>query len=104
MSKRKHLMRHAKARATQRLDINLHQNLHEQIVKDIKEGKLKHLVKQSSTRKIYEYNDEYNIVYDKARECIVTFIPKSLEIKTPKVESVKKEFKGFNINRLMYGD
>ena len=61
MSKRKHLIRHAKARATQRLDINLHKNLHDEVVKGIKD---KHLVRQSSTRKIYEYNDEYNVVYD----------------------------------------
>jgi hypothetical protein len=92
--KQNHFKRHAKARATQRLGIDLHKNLHDQIVVCIQEGKYKLLYKSSKERAIYEYNEEYSVVYDKKRKCLVTFIPKERSIIVPKgepPESLKPE-------------
>lgn len=88
MSKQKHLRKHAKARATQRLGLYLHKNLHDQIVRDIQSNKYKPLYKSSTSRTVFTYNEEYNMVYDNKRKCLVTFLFKEKSILTPEVKFV----------------
>ena len=107
--KRNHFKRHAKARATQRLGIDLHKNLHDQIVKDIQSNKYKPIRKDSTFRTIFAYDNEYNVIYDNKRKCLVTFIPKEKSIITPEgdLEEPKNHYPlnpSFPIRRLLNGD
>jgi hypothetical protein len=113
MNNRRHLKRHAKARANQRVGINLHKNLHDQIVKDIQSNRYKPLYKSTHNRTVFEYDDEYNMVYDNKRKCLVTFIPRQKDIIIPegdleepsliKFDQIKPESL-FPIRRLLNGD
>jgi len=71
--------RHAKTRASERFGINFNQQVHDEVIEMIKNGKAKFIEKQSNRITLFDVlidGKECRVVYDKERKLIVTFLYK----------------------------
>ena len=68
---------HAKRRAMERLGFNLNKAARKELINRIQLGKLKFLYRQSVRVTVWRDNingEDIDVVYDKARHCIITFL------------------------------
>ena len=82
---------HAKKRARQRFNVEINKKDYNEIIKGIQSGKfpfVKSLSNRLSVFKITLNNTEANVLYDKSRKTLVTFMPTDWQIGEDYVEEV----------------
>lgn len=81
-TKTQNCKKHFRRRFRERFGIDVHKDLYEKIIKQIRTGKAELVERKSNRVKLYKVvidETEYQVIYDKLRKTLVTVFPRKIE-------------------------